>query len=260
MLQLYFVLLTIGVVLLLFAVMLLFIECGRRIGLRQARTRGTAVPSSVGIVDGSVYGLLALLIGFTFSGAAARFDQRRALIGTEANAASTAWQRIDLLPVEAQPPVRAAMRGYLDALINWYRGPAEFDAMLAQPPSLTRAQNELWGRSVEACLTRGGEAARMLLLPAVNQVFDTVEQERVARRLHPPVVIWLMLVVTAVAAGLFVGYGLSGAPRNWLYIVGFAASISISTYVILELESPRLGFTRISATDQLLVELRATLD
>jgi len=224
-LQLYFVLLTIGVALLLFAVMLLLMECGRRIGLRQARKRGTAGPSSVGIVDGSVFGLLALLIGFTFSGAAGRFDQRRTLVVTEANAASTAWQRIDLLPVERQPPIRAAMRGYLDALIDWYRGPAVSEAMLAPPPSVTRAQNELWGRSVQACLTPGGETARLLLLPVLNEVFDTVEQERVARRLHPPMVIWLMLVVTALAAALFGGYGLSGAPRNWLYIVGFAASI-----------------------------------
>jgi hypothetical protein len=240
--------------------MLLCIECGRRIGLRQVRRRGAVVRSTVGVVDGSVYGLLALLIGFTFSGAAGRFDQRRALIVTEANAASTAWQRIDLLPVQAQPPLRAAMRGYMDALIDWYGGAPVFDAVLTQPPSLTRAQNALWGRSVEASLAPGGETARLLLIPSLNEMFDTVDFESAARRLHPPVVIWLMLLVTALAAGLFAGYGLAAAPRNWLYIVGLAASVSISTYVILELEYPRLGFTRISAADQLLVELRATFD
>jgi hypothetical protein len=148
----------------------------------------------------------------------------------------------------------------MDALIDWYGGAPVFDAVLTQPPSLTRAQNALWGRSVEASLAPGGETARLLLIPSLNEMFDTVDFESAARRLHPPVVIWLMLLVTALAAGLFAGYGLAAAPRNWLYIVGLAASVSISTYVILELEYPRLGFTRISAADQLLVELRATFD
>jgi len=258
--QLYFMLATIAVALVLFAVMLLFIEWGRRIALRQAEKRGAVVRSSVGVVDGSVYGLLALLIGFMFAGAAGRFDHRRALVVTEANAASTAWQRIDLVPVQGQPPIRAAMRGYLDALIHWYGATPVFSAALAEPPSVTRAQNELWGLSVEASLAPGGDAARLLLLPSLNELFDNVELERVARRLHPPVVIWLMLIIAALATALFAGFGLAGAPRNWLYIVGLAASVSVSTYVILELEYPRLGFTRIGAADQLLVELRAAFE
>jgi hypothetical protein len=51
----------------------------------------------------------------------------------------------------------------------------------------------------------------------------------------------------------------SGPARNWIYIIGLAASVSVATYVILELEYPRLGLSRANATDSALVELRQTM-
>ena len=100
----------------------------------------------------------------------------------------------------------------------------------------------------------------MLLLPALNETFDAVQQERMARRIHPPVVIYVMLGIAALATALFAGYGMaSGTRRNWLFMIGIAACISIATYVIVELEYPRLGLIRVSEMDQALVELRATM-
>jgi hypothetical protein len=51
----------------------------------------------------------------------------------------------------------------------------------------------------------------------------------------------------------------SGEKRNWIYIIGITATISIATYVIVELEFPRLGVVRVNAFDQTLVELRETM-
>lgn len=258
MLQLRFILISLGAAIGLFLSLLLFIEIGRHLGQRRIRKVGGL--SSGGVVENSVYGLLALLIGFTFSGAAARFDHRREMVGDEANAASTSWQRIELLPSTRQEPIRDGLRHYLDAVIDWYKMPASLDAAVNQPAAVTRAQDVVWRQSVEACLTSGGEVARMLLLPALNELFDAVDRERMARRIHPPAIVWLMLAITALASALFVGYGFAGSPRNWLYITGFAASISVATYVIVELEYPRLGLTSAAAIDRALVELRASLE
>jgi hypothetical protein len=69
-----------------------------------------------------------------------------------------------------------------------------------------------------------------------------------------------MLGVAALAAALFAGYGMATSPRhNWMYVIGVAATISVATFVILELESSRLGLIRIDSIDQTLVELRATM-
>jgi hypothetical protein len=82
-----------------------------------------------------------------------------------------------------------------------------------------------------------------------------------ARRIHPPSVIFVMLGVAALASAIFAGYGIaSGSTRNWMYMVGIAATIAAATYVILELEYPRLGLFRINAMDQALTELRATMN
>jgi hypothetical protein len=177
------------------------------------------------------------------------------------NSIGTAWQRIELLPTERQGAIRSGLQSYVDALIDAYRNPDGVRASLHESAGEERARTDLWTRSVAACVDPNGEKARMLLLPALNEMFGLVESERIARRLHPPVVIFVMLGLTALAAGLFAGYGMSiaGSTRNWTYIVGVSAAIAVAAYVIIDLEFPRLGFVRVDAFDRAIVELRGTL-
>ncbi len=247
-----------GLSLALFVGMLVFLEVGRRFGLHRTSRDGAAARTGVGVVDGTVYGLLGLLLGFVFSGAAGRFDARRTVIADEANAISTAWLRIDVLPAESQPAIREGFRTYVDLVLAAYSNPIP-DDRFTTPPAMIRAEKDIWSRTVAACLTPEGEKARMLVIPAVNEMFDAVERERVARRMHPPRVIFLMLGIMALAAALFGGYALSSSPkRNWMYIVGVAATISVAVYVILELEYPRLGLVRVEAIE--LRQLRASMN
>ena len=101
-----FTLLSLAIALLLFLGMVLSLELGRRLGVRDLKRHGKEGRAGVGVVEGAVYGLLALLIGFTFSGAATRFENRRMLVAQVVNALGTAWLRVDLLPLEAQEPIR----------------------------------------------------------------------------------------------------------------------------------------------------------
>jgi hypothetical protein len=242
--------------------MLLCLEVGRDWGTHQFATHGAEARTGVGVVDGAVYAMLALLLGFSFSGAATRFDQRRSLVAQEVNAIGTAWQRIDLLPADPQTTaIRSGLKRYLDALLASYaqKSGAAVDP-LSEPAAIAEARGDLWSCAVAACITPSGERARMLLLPALNDMFVRVEQERLARRIHPPSIVYLMLALTALASALFAGYGMAGTPaRNWLYIVGVAATISAILYVIVELEYPRRGLIRVDEMDQALVELRATM-
>jgi len=239
--------------------MLLFLEMGRRMGRRRL-AMGPEARAGVGVVEGAVYGLLALLVGFMFSGAADRFAARRQLVAQQANAASTAWLRVSLLPADQQPPVRASFRRYMDALIAFYDA-SNSDVLLSRSPAVQHAESELWSTAVAACTTSTGERARVLLLPAMNEMFDNVDMERMARHIHPPVVIFLMLGVAAMATALFAGYGMAGSPtRNWMYTLGIAATISIAAYVIIELEYPRVGLIRVDPMDEVLRELRASMD
>src|SRR5688572_27045191 len=98
-----FTLITIALVLGLFLTLLACIELGRRLGVRRFETHGDAAKAGVSGVEAAISALLALLIGFSFSGAGGRFDKRRDVIIQEVGAISTAWERIDVLPEAARP-------------------------------------------------------------------------------------------------------------------------------------------------------------
>ena len=85
--------------------------------------------------NGAVFALLGLLIAFTFSGAATRFDERRNLIVQETNDIGTAYLRLDLLPPIAQPRSRDLFRKYLDARLEYRKLPD----MAAAKESLARS-------------------------------------------------------------------------------------------------------------------------
>jgi hypothetical protein len=256
-----FALLSAAGALALFFAMLLFVELGRRYGAKQLNKHGEQSRAAVGVVDSAVYSLLALLVGFAFSGAAGRFDSRREMVVDQVNAISTAWLRLNLITLEQQPPVRASFRRYLDALLTAYDNPAGSPEELRARATLTRAQDEIWGQLVPITLSAENDKARMLIMPSVNEMFDAVDRERYAQRLHPPTLIYVMLVLTALAGAFFAGYAVSkSARRNWTYTVAFTAVVAVALFVTLELESARLGWIRIDEMDEVLVDLRAMMN
>jgi hypothetical protein len=120
----------------LFFGMLLLLEIGRRIGLRRLATDSEGARQGFGVVEGAVFGLMGLLIAFTFSGAASRFDTRRQLVVEEANAIGTAYLRLDLLPPSTQAALRENFRRYVDARLEVYR---KLPDMVAAMQELTNA-------------------------------------------------------------------------------------------------------------------------
>jgi hypothetical protein len=236
--------------------MLVMLECGRRIGLWHRRHAGEHAGAGLGTVEGSVFGLVGLLLAFTFSGAASRFDARRALIVEETNDIGTAYLRLDLLPPDAQPALRQAFREYVEARLAIYQAlPDTAGARRAQVRSLD-LQADIWSQAVAATQATPATQPMMLLLPALNAMFDIATTRTMALRTHPPLVIYLLLGVLALVGALLAGYGMSAAAaRNWLHILGFALIMTGTMYVIMDFEFPRLGLIRVEAFDQALVDV-----
>ena len=243
----------------LFFGMLASMEVGRLLGLRQTETRAEHSNSGVGVVEGSVFGLLGLMLAFTFSGAARRFDERRHLVVDEVNAIGTAWKRIDMLPPDAQPAIRDGFRRYVDATIAAYRKLPDLTA--EEFARADQAADDVWAKAAAASRPEQGGAPRMLLiLPPMNEMFDISQARRLATRIHPPVIIYVMLAMVALAGALLAGYGMAGYQRrSWLHMIAFSLTIAASAYLILDLEYPTLGLIRVDRFDRALVELRATM-
>jgi hypothetical protein len=120
-------------------------------------------------------------------------------------------------------------------------------------------QNEIWKVAMTG-QKEVGQPVVMGLLLALNEMFDIVATRIMARKTHPPLIVFAMLALMACAAAFMAGHGMSGSEvRSWVHSLGFAVILTITVYVILDLEYPRLGFIRVDSFDQVLVDLRQSM-
>ena len=221
----------------LFLGILLLLEIGRRIGDRRLAADPEGARAGTGAVEGAVFALLGLLVAFTFSGAASRFDDRRALIVEETNDIGTAYLRLELLPASAQPALRDLFRRYVDSRLETYRKILDPDAANAELARSAELQEQIWTRAMAASqMEAAPPSAAMLLLPALNQMIDITTTRTMTAQMHPPMVVFVMLFGLALAGALLAGYGMAGGKaRSWLHMFGFATVLAGAVYVIIDL-------------------------
>jgi len=240
--------------------MVICFEVGRRIGKARLVRHPEGLAKGGGSVEAGVYGLLGLLIALTFSGGAARFEDRRHLATEEANAIGTAYLRIDLLPSAAQPAMREIFRDYLDSRLESYRKLPDIGAAKAELARSHKLQADIWANAIAACRESHEQSAYMLFLPALNQMIDVTTRRFEITRNHPPLFIYALLSALCLIASLLAGYGMSdNKDRSWLHILVFAVTLSLAVYVIIDLEYPRMGLIRVDAADQALVDVRKSM-
>ena len=250
-----------GLAFVVFFGILAFLSLGRWLGRRTIARGGDDALSSAGSLETTVFAILGLLIAFTFSGAMARFDVRRTQVVDEANAIGTAYLRIALLPSSAQPKLRETFRNYVDSRIETYRKLPDLQAARLELARSQELQNDIWAQAVAATRLPDSRAGtEVLMMPALNQMFDITTVRIAATQMHPPAIIFAMLIALALASALLAGYqSADGKGHNWVYRLGFAGIVAITVYVILDIEYPRLGWVRIDAIDQVLVSVRESM-
>jgi hypothetical protein len=242
--------------------MLLMLEVGRRIGIRRRGRDPDGANIGLVAVEGAVFGLMGLLIAFTFSGAASRFEKRRDLVVQEANDIGTAYLRLDLLPASAQPALRDSFRRYVDSRLAFYRALPDLEAAKPKIAESNRIQAEIWTGAVAAARAAeaNGNAVTSLVLSSLNEMIDITTTRAVALQTHLSPVITVMLGILVLGASAISGYAMAGAKeRSLLHIISFAVLMTGVIYIILDLEYPRVGLIRLDFFDQLLVEVRQSM-
>lgn len=251
---------SLAIVVLLLVAMLAAQAWGRRMGERHRLLAAPGEKNPFGATEGAVFALLGLFLAFAFSGAGTRFDDRRQLIIQETNAIGTAWLRLDLLPADAQREVRGLFRDYLDARLDAYRLVAEEESYELTRDRYTNLQQRIWTASVRAARASGETPPAMLLLPALNEMFDIATTRVASTRIHPPVAVYATIAFLAIVSSVFVGYDAAGsAVRSAMHSLAFAIVLVFVLYVIVDLEFPRLGLIRVEDMDRMLIELRESM-
>jgi hypothetical protein len=242
----------------LFSAMLLLLEAGRWIGARRMAVDPEGAKAGLGAVVGVVFSLLGLLLAFTFSGAASRFDARKQLAVQEINTLSKVYYLLDLFPEPTQTKLKDSFRSYLDAELQAVKALPDIRVAKRAYSRSSALKLDIQNQVIAACRNPSSQAiSAYVLLPAINEWIANSTNRIVAANTHPPFAIYVVLVGLALVSSLIAGYAMAEAKaRSWLHIVVFAAVISVTIYVIIDLEFPRIGFIRINDIDRLLVDLR----
>ena len=192
------------------------------------------------VVEAAILTLLALVIGFSFSMAVTRYDQRKNYEEAEANAIGTEYVRADLLPAADAASVRELLRRYLDQRIASYlsRDEREIGQIDAENAKLEAA---LWSSILPAANARPTPVTA-LVVAGMNDVLNSQSQTQGwVNRI--PVAAWALMGLIAIACNLLLGYG--ERRKRALLLLVLPAIVSIAFLLIADIDSPRCGIIRV---------------
>ncbi|SEK66518.1 hypothetical protein [Roseovarius nanhaiticus] len=230
----------------LLALMLVAMSLSWFLGRRSKLNKSEEGRSQTTAVQGSMLGLLALLLGFTFSLGLSRHDTRSTAVVDEANAIGTAWLRTDFLPADIRASAKDDLRRYTRLRLE----AAEVSADQAQRRKRLVANAEaafadLWEQASTHAATAGGPAA-VSYAASLNDMIDALGARDAAIERHVPEVVLFMLFGTFVLSGAMLGFssGLAGAaPATPVYLM--MALIVLLVFMIIDLDRPRRGLIEV---------------
>lgn len=204
----------------------------------------TGTREDLNLVLGATLTLLGLLIGFSFSMATARYDQRMSLEEAEANAIGTAYVRVDLLGTDDGARLKELLRSYTRLRVQEYttRDPGSLAAIEARAAA---AQGTLWSVARDSAL-RSPTPLAALSVASINDVLNAQGNAQAAWWNRIPLAAWALLVaVSAIACGL-VGYASHAGGRLRPMLLLLPVVVSTALFLIADIDSPRGGVIRVA--------------
>lgn len=232
--------------LVVFFISLLVLWVAARVGciVRKRRPEmSEAEQEDLGVIVAAALTLLGLIIGFTFSMAISRYDQRKNYEEEEANAIGTEYLRIDLLATPEGPALQQKLREYLDLRITFYqvRLPGKRREIEAQE---SRLQAEMWS-GVES-IARGNPTTLVALtVSGMNDVLNAQGYTQAAWWNRIPIAAWGLLFAIAIACNYLIGFSshhMEGRTRRFIVL---PIIVAIALLLIADIDSPRGGIIRV---------------
>ena len=180
--------------------------------------------------------LLALIIGFSFSMAVSRYDQRKNSEEAEANAIGTEYIRADLLPADDAAKVRELLRAYINQRILFYLNNEH--RMSEVNADAAKLQTELWS-SVVRVATAQPTPVVALAISGMNDVLSVQGHTQAAWLNRIPVAAWCLMGLIAICSNLLLGY--RERSRRTLTLLVLPIIASIAFFLIADIDSPRGG-------------------
>jgi hypothetical protein len=235
-------------------VSLLSVEVGYRIGGYRRPHSLEEKETPVGSMVGATLGLLAFMLAFTFGLAGSRFEDRRQVLLSEANAIGTTYLRAAMLPEPMRTEAQNLLREYVDVRIEAVQ-PGKLDQAITQSEEL---HTRLWSVAV-AATEKDRSPITALYVQSLNEMID-VHAKRVMAgvRSRVPGMIWIVLYLLAILSMVMIGYheGLTKSRRS-IAVIALVLGFSSVLYLIADLDRPVHGTLRVS--QQSMIDLRKSM-
>lgn len=243
----------------LLVLMGLAIEMGYRLG-RSNMIRSNTAKEQVNTIQSSLLGILALMLGFTFSMALSRFDSRSNAVVNEANAIGTAYLRTELLPEPNRNQAQQLLKDYLKlrvaAGILTLDNHDERDTLLKKA---TQLQEQIWREAIQVSIQAPNSATTGLFAQAINSVIDAYGVRIAELNRHVPELVLILLYGSFIITGGIIGYtaGIGRhRPAAASYIM--VALVVVLMSMVVDLDRPRRGFIKVN--QQSLIDLNESLN
>jgi hypothetical protein len=232
-----------------------------RVALRRKDENETALagPSDMGPVEGAVAGVLALVLAFSFSLAAQRFDARQAVVVAQAKAIETTFLRCALLDRDDRAYCEDQLRAYVDLSVAYAAAPHDREKIDAIVRQIEDIERKLWAR-VAAVARDRPTPVNAGMLTALNDVIDKRVERVASMRIAVPeevtVVLLVLCLLWAAVAGY--AYGLKRNKKRAAWVV-LSVLVALVVFVTIDFDQPRHGIIRLGAGNQSMVDLQTSL-
>ena len=221
---------------------------------RTAKAKDQDDGGKEGYIVSATLGLLALLMGFTFSLAVDRFEARRLLVLEESNAIGTTYLRTQMLEPVDRARISKMLVDYTDNRITLAKAPID------QVPSLLAKNDQmltdLWTATLAAWPSIKGLDFSSAYLDSMNNMIDLDAARKAARLARVPSAVFFVLFVYVITSAGVLGY--AGANKEGRGATAFLfILLTISLLLTLDIDRPRSG--RITESQAPMERLRATL-
>jgi hypothetical protein len=195
-----------------------------------------------GVLLTAMLTLLGLIIGFSFSMASSRYDQRKNLEEEEANAIGTEYVRADLLPADSAERVRMLLRNYLEQRILFYT--EHSDDQLRQINATTaKLQAELWD-AVQAPADTDRSSVEALTVSGMNDVLNSQGYTQAAWWNRIPIGAWGLMWAIAICCNAMIGFYIRPRdPKNIQFVMPII--IAVAFLLLADIDSPRRGIIKV---------------
>jgi hypothetical protein len=212
--------------------------------LRRQRELEEDTREDFGVILAATLTLLGLIIGFSFSMAISRYDERKNYEEAEANAIGTEYMRADLLPAADAAKVRALLRNYLDQRILFYmtRDTQQIPQINARTVQL---QTELWS-AVLAPAAAQPTPMVALAVSGMNDVLNSQGYTQAAWWNRIPIAAWGLMAAIAICCNGLVGFGARHIKAKGILLLVLPFVVSISFLLIADIDSPRGGLIHVN--------------